>query len=68
MSGADEDAAPLELYVRLDKAGFNKLVGGEIVSLHTIRGQEVRLIPPEMTFLEMYEAIDDARAKVRGRA
>jgi hypothetical protein len=63
----DDEAAPLERYVRLDQDGFERLVCGEVVVLRTVDGREVRLILADIGFLEMYDAVERARVRARSR-
>jgi hypothetical protein len=62
-----DEAEPLSAYVRLDFDGFKKLVDGEAVPLRTVGGLEVRLILADIGYLQMYDAINDARQRARAR-
>ena len=49
------------LHVRLDEAGFRKLVAGEAVTLEAPGGQEVRLILADIGWGPITRAVEQAR-------
>jgi hypothetical protein len=56
------------LYVRLDEAGFKKLLRGCPAELQTIAGQEVRVILADIGWGRIWAAVEQAYAEQRGRA
>jgi hypothetical protein len=54
------------LRVALDEPGFKKLVGGEVVALETVDGQQVRLILSDIGWGRIFAAVAEAAAKREG--
>ena len=58
-------AEPRPLHVRLDEAGFRKLVAGEAVTLEAPGGEEVRLILADIGWGRITSAVEQARDRYR---